>query len=153
LRRAAGIVTFTLAAVLTAGCGDSERPERAGSCERFCVTVSPLRGDTETVFRFRGRGWVPRREVTATYGVYCRPGRVCILIAKMTRFRTDPQGRFVFQFRNGPRRLTGVPRPRGHGGGPVAFHQRTGPPGSGEFVTRRPAYHVDGRPAGAPQQR
>jgi len=133
------------AAVLPAGCGGSPDPDSAGRCTRFCVGVEPARGSTDTVFRFTGSGWIPGRQVTATYGVYCAPGRVCILIAKQARFPADAAGRWVFRFRNGPRPLTDVPQPRGSGGGPVAFRQRTGDEAP---VTRTPRYYVDGRLVG-----
>ncbi|MGH2978941.1 MAG: hypothetical protein ACRDLQ_04815 [Solirubrobacterales bacterium] len=149
MSRAGSLVASVLAGVLIAGCGESERPDRSDAGDRFCVTVTPKRGDTDTMFRFRGRGWIPRREVTATYGVYCRPGRVCILVAKMTRFRADAEGRFLFRFRNGPRPPADIPQPRDSGGGPVTFRQRTGPPGSARFVSRRPPYYVDGRLVGS----
>jgi len=140
------LVAVVLGCVVATGCGEASDPAgRSNACERFCVTVTPQRGDTETVFRFEGREWVPRREVTATHGVYCPPARVCILVAKQTRFRADARGRFVFRFRNGPEPLAGVPAPRASGGGPVMFRQRIGPAGSPRFVTRQPRYHVEGR--------
>ena len=134
-----------IAAVLPAGCGASSDPSGADGCTRFCVGVEPRGGTTDTVFRVTGSGWNPGRQVTATYGVYCPPGRVCILIAKQARFRAGADGRWVFRFRNGPRPLTDVAQPRGSGGGPVAFRQRTD---GDEAVTRTPRYYVDGRLVG-----
>lgn len=139
-----------VACIALAGCGESE-PRDENGCRRFCVSVTPTRGDTETVFRFSGRDWIPRREVTATYGVYCAPRRVCILVAKQTRFRTDSRGDFTFRFRNGPEALTQGPRPRGSGGGPVSFRQRTRARPTGSFVSRTPRYFVDGRRIGGPR--
>jgi hypothetical protein len=98
------------------------------SC-RFCVSVSPLLGDTETVFVMRGWGWYRSRSIDAVYGAYCPPDQPCLAIGLITRFRTDRRGRFVFRFRNGPKPLTDVPEPRASGDGPVKFVQRRPPPG------------------------
>jgi hypothetical protein len=147
-RRASRLLASVLACVAVTGCGNDHTRPATRPCERFCVTVEPVRGNSDTVFRFTGRNWLPRREVIATYGVYCPPGRVCILIAKRTRLRTDGDGGFVFRFRNGPRFPREVPPPRGAGGGPVAFRQRIGAPESQRLITRAPRYFVDGRRVG-----
>jgi hypothetical protein len=141
----ASILCLPAATALTA-CGEENGPPAEDrSCQRYCVTVAPKRGNTKTVFTFRGHDWLPRRLVRAVYGVYCPRGAVCILIAKTTRFRTDERGRFMFRFRNGPEPLTGVPRPRASGGGPVTFEQWTGRPGQSRRISRSPTYAVDGR--------
>jgi hypothetical protein len=115
----------------------------AETCKRFCVSVTPSAGDTETVFVFRGRGWRPKWRISASYGVYCprtEPPTPCIMILRFTTLRADKHGRFVFRFRNGPRPVTEGPRPRASGGGPVKFRQGTG---RGP-VERTPRYLVNG---------
>jgi hypothetical protein len=40
------------------------------ACKRFCVTVDPRKGDSQTVFTFSGWGWRPKERVTPLWGVY-----------------------------------------------------------------------------------
>jgi hypothetical protein len=41
------------------------------------MSVKPHEGPEGSVFTFKGRSWRPNRRVTATFGVYCRPGEAC----------------------------------------------------------------------------
>jgi hypothetical protein len=96
------------------------------------------------VFRFTGRDWRPNRRVTATFGVYCRPGEVCIAIAYLVRPRTDERGRFAFRLRAGQERPRDDERGIRSGSAPT-FSQRIGKPGDGRFVSRMPRWedHTD----------
>jgi hypothetical protein len=103
------------------------------SC-RFCTSVKPLLGDTETVFVVHGWGWYPGRSIDAHYGAYCAPGQTCPAIGFVTRFRASRHGRFIFRFRNGPNPLVGVPQPAASGNGPIRFEQTA--PGRTRKVSR-----------------
>jgi hypothetical protein len=92
------------------------------SC-RFCLSVLPLLGDTETVFVIHGWGWYAGRFIAAHYGEYCAPGALCPATSLITRFRTSRHGRFVFRFRNGPSAPVDVPQPAASGRGPITFEQ------------------------------
>jgi hypothetical protein len=121
------LISLGACALLLGGQADSLATEGAAQpCKRFCVSVTPSGGDTETVFVFKGRNWRPKWKISASYGVYCGPGEQCIAIGRFTTLRANKHGRFVFRFRNGPRPLTEGPRPRASGGGPVTFRQGTG---------------------------
>ncbi len=79
------------------------------------------------------RGWRPRERVEVYYGVYCRPGDVCIAIAYFAHVRTDRRGRFMFRARAGEE-LAGDRDRKIVSGSGFTFSQRT--------VTRRPHYRV-----------
>jgi hypothetical protein len=119
-------------------------------CKKFCVSVEPKNGDTETVFTFSGRGWRPKRKVEAQYSVYCRiqqePKVVCKPVGLVKRLRADKRGHFVFRFRNGPGKLdpNDIPPPSAQGGGPVRFSQWRGRPYHSKRIRRKPLYCVDG---------
>jgi hypothetical protein len=142
------LISLGACALLIGGQARSSAAGAKENCKHPCVSVTPSTGDPETVFVFRGRGWVPNRRMSASYGVSCRtePGETphpCILPLLHTNFKTNDHGRFVFRFRNGPRPLKEVPPPRSSGGGPVTFrqyHKR------GRAIKRTPRYLVDGEP-------
>jgi hypothetical protein len=107
-------------------------------CRRYCLSVEPREGPEGSVFRFVGRHWRPDRRVIANFGVYCRPGDLCIDIAYIARMRTDGTGRFVFRLRAGQEQPRDDERHIRSGGKP-SFHQRLG---KNRTVTRRPRYTV-----------
>lgn len=118
------------------------------SCKHYCVSVTPSTGDPETVFVFRGRGWVPNRRMSASYGVSCRtepgqPPAMCVTILLFTELKTNEHGRFVFRFRDGPFPVTEGPRPRASGGGPVTFTQYNK---KGRPIKRTPSYLANDEP-------
>jgi hypothetical protein len=97
------------------------------------MAVEPHEAPEGSVFRFEGRGWKPRKRVQVVYGVYCRPGEVCIRIAYVAHVRTDGRGRFTFRARAGEAQAGDRERKIVSGAG-FMFSQRT--------VTRRPRYQV-----------
>jgi hypothetical protein len=97
------------------------------------MAVEPHEAPEGSVFRFEGRGWRPRKRVQVVYGVYCRPGEVCIRIAYVAHVRTDGRGRFTFRARAGEAQAGDRERKIVSGAG-FMFSQRT--------VTRRPRYRV-----------
>jgi hypothetical protein len=115
-------------------------------CQRFCLTVSPEQGKLGQVFTIRGRGWLPKRKVEALFGFYCPPGP-CLLSRQIKRFRTTQDGRFMFQFENGPGSC-GVENAGVRGGdgrGPVLFRQRGKVSGRLKTVQRTAHFSVDGQ--------
>lgn len=147
--RAWAFIALAVAGAAVAGsqvAGLSEASSKR--CERYCVTVEPRHGDTETIFKFIGRGWRPKQRVFARYGVHCQVSEevACTLAARLERFRTDTRGRFVFRFRNapGPRHPSDIARPGAQGGGPVAFRQWRGT----RLIQRTPGYCVNGETPG-----
>jgi hypothetical protein len=151
-----GSLSALLVCALLVGCGEgSTRP--AETCSRYCVSVEPKDGNTETVFKFRGRGWRANRPVEALYGVYCQPTKetakpnepvrgVCFDIGYTERFQTDNRGRFTFRFRNGPgpRHTRDIPPPSAQGGGPPTFEQWSGRAYRSRLIRRTWNYRVNG---------
>lgn len=124
--------------------GERNGVATSAACKRYCLSVTPKRGDTSTVFVFRGRGWEPHKGVEAIYGRYCPPPGPCTAEAYFRHFRTNSRGSFVFRFRQGPSPLIGVPKPRGSGSN-VSFEQWSGKPYRSKLVMRAVSYYVDGR--------
>jgi len=131
----AAVAALALAAVLAlpAGAAAAVKTGQSPDCRRFCVNVEPREGPEGSVFVFRGRGWRADRRVTATFGVYCRPGEACIAIAYVVRIRTGHRGRFVFRQRAGQEQ-PGDGERGVHAGGAPTFTQRS--------VSRTPRYRV-----------
>jgi hypothetical protein len=142
MRIAALLVSLGACALVLGTKAESSATGANRNCERYCVSVTPPTGDTETVFVFRGRGWRPKWRISASYGGYCGPGEMCTAEGRFTALKANKHGRFVFRFRNGPRAVTEGRRPRASGGGPVTFRQGTG---HGP-VERTPRYLVNGEP-------
>ena len=103
MRLGAAIPLLAVAAalLLPGGASATIRTGQSPDCKRFCMSVKPHEGPEGSVFTFKGRGWRPNRRVTATFGVYCRPGEVCIDIAYIARVHTGPHGGFIFRMRAG----------------------------------------------------
>jgi hypothetical protein len=97
------------------------------------MAVVPHEASEGSVFRFEGRGWRPRKRVEVVYGVYCRPGEFCIMIAYSAHVRTDRCGRFTFRARAGEAQPDDRDRKIVSGSG-FTFSQRT--------ITRKPRYRV-----------
>jgi hypothetical protein len=131
-------VLALIAALATPAMSAAPRTGQSPDCRRYCMSVEPREGPEGTVFRFRGRHWRPERRVTATFGVYCRPGQACIAIAYVVRLRTDATGKFAFRLRGGPAR-PGDDEKGIRSGSPPTFTQRAR---DGGIVTRRPRYRV-----------
>jgi hypothetical protein len=126
-----------LAVLLAAAALTGQSPD----CERFCMSVKPKEGPEGTVFTFRGRHWRPNRRVTATFGVYCRPGEACIDIAYFARIRTGDRGGFRFRLRAGPEQ-DGDKQHGIRSGSPPSFSQRVGRGERARTVSRSPRYRV-----------
>lgn len=134
-------VLVAIALASLPGCssvGDVERARaeaREPGCSRYCLIVEPTSGPPGTLFTFRGYGWRPRMPVEALYGRYNSNTRVGI----GTRFRAGPDGRFVFAFRHGPRRLPGD---AASGAGPPLFEQWRGRAYKSRLIRRERRYEV-----------
>ena len=137
-------VTMIGLALSLAGLAHEAIPSAArAACKRFCLSVSPRRGDTKTVFRFKGRGWLPHKRVEAVYGNYCPADSACPAVAYIRPFRTDGRGAFVFRFRHGPDPILKGPKPRASGQN-VRFEQWIGKPERRRLVRRAVSYYVGG---------
>jgi hypothetical protein len=133
MRLAAAVLALVAAVALPGAAAAAVKTGQSPDCRRYCMKVEPREGPEGSVFVLRGRGWLPDRRVTATFGVYCPPGEACIDIAYIVRLRTDDRGRFVFRQRAGGER----PGDEGrgiHAGGAPTFTQRG--------VSRSPRYRV-----------
>jgi hypothetical protein len=101
------------------------------------MKVEPRVGPEGSVFRFTGRGWRPRKQVTVEFGAYGRPDEACPLIGYLGFLRTDRRGRFSFRLRAGSERAGDAERKIASGAGPT-FSQRL----RGRTVSRAPRYRV-----------
>jgi hypothetical protein len=135
--RLAGAIAFVAVVLAGPALATAETGQSPG-CKRFCMSVEPRAAPEGSVFRFEGRGWRPNRQVTATFGAYCRPSEACIAIAYVAQLKTNDRGRFVFLLRAG-RERQGDDRRRIRSGGAPTFSQRR--PG-GRSVSRAPRYQV-----------
>jgi hypothetical protein len=118
---------------LPGGAAAAPKTGQSPHCKRYCMAVEPREGPEGSVFRFEGRGWLPRKRVTVIYGAYCRPDEACPAIAYVGHIRTNRRGRFTFRARAGQARAGDGER-NIHSGSGFEFSQRT--------VTRKPRYRV-----------
>lgn len=117
------------------------RTGQSPDCKRFCMAVEPREGPEGSVFRFRGRNWRQNGRVRVNFGVYCRPGDVCIDILYTALLKTDGRGRFVFRLRAGQKQASDDKHGIRSGGRPT-FLQRVGRPGHRRTIGRSPRYRV-----------
>ena len=140
MRLGAAIPLLAVAAalLLPGGASATIRTGPSPDCKRFCMSVKPHEGPEGSVFTFKGRGWRPNRRVTATFGVYCRPGEVCIDIAYIARVHTGPHGGFIFRMRAGQEQPGDEAAGIRAGGRPTFSQKRR----DGRLVRRSPHYDV-----------
>lgn len=140
------VVLAVLATALMIGFGGASGiASRQSDCRSrpHRVSVFPRIGDLgATVFRFKGRGWRPRRIVEAHFGKFCA-GRSCDDEGRFARVRTYRNGQFSFRFREGPAQRGDEKRNIRSGSGPVTFEQWSGRPFRSKLVRRTPLYRAD----------
>ena len=126
---------------LPGGAAADPKTGQAPDCLRFCMSVEPREAPEGSVFRFTGRHWRPNRRVRVTFGVYCRPGEVCIDLLNTALLRTDDRGRFSFRLRAGQEQKADAERHIRSGGQPT-FQQRIRGRIRGRTLSRAPRYRV-----------
>ena len=122
MKNVSRIMVLTVVLMLAAG---NELADSAPRCAKFCVSMLPKEGKVGQVFLVRGRYWLPRTGIRASYGPPCFSGSTCVGSRQLKRFRTDRRGGFEFYFENGPGdcSLNGIGAPTGFGRGPIIFRQ------------------------------
>ncbi len=143
-RSALAIAILWLSVCLGGLAYETGSPEASTACKRYCLSVTPKRGDTNTVFAFIGRRWLPHKRVEAIYGRYCAPDKACTLEAHLQPFRTNSRGGFVFRFRQGPEPILRGPKPRASGRD-ISFEQWSRKRYHSKLVMRAVSYYVAGR--------
>ena len=82
-------------AVVALGVIASMASPSAAAAER--VVVSPVFGDANTTFVFRGWGWRPGAHLEADWGALCGAYEPCHGIGYSRQFQADRRGRFEFR--------------------------------------------------------
>jgi hypothetical protein len=126
---------------LPAGAAAAVKTGQSPDCKRFCMSVEPREALEGSVFRIKGRGWLPHRRVEVFYGPYCRPAQACPDVAYIAHLRTNRRGGFSFRVRAG----ASEPGDAGRGivsGGHPGFSQWRGKPHESRLVQRSPRYSV-----------
>lgn len=126
---------------LPGGASAAVKTGQSPDCKRFCMAVEPREAPEGSVFRIKGRGWLPRKRVEVFYGPYCRPDQACPASAAIARLRTNRRGGFTFRVRAGQSEPGDAERGIVSGGHP-GFSQWRGRPHESRLVQRSPRYNV-----------